>query len=166
MARATMSDLMAAVKAAVSKISASQAKAFIKANNLTNVEKVTEAAASLKGHTKEQLAAEYGEDDGTEFPASTSNGGAKGKSKAHATKRVARKGTESRRRVAATVEAGPRGFRFGDRWNQSVIDGTAPALAPANRNKLFAHADELGVQYDKRSVDAADLAKKMARKLG
>lgn len=164
MARATMSDLLAAVKAVVSKISASQAKAFIKANNLTTVDKATEEAATLKGHTKEQLAAEFGEDDGTEFPASTT-ATKNGKSKAHATKRVARKGTESRRRVAAMVEAGPRGFRFGDRWNQSVIDGTAPALAPANRNKLFAHADELGVQYDKRSVDTADLAKKMARKL-
>lgn len=164
MARATMSDLMAAVKAVVSKVSASQAKAFVKANNLTSVEKVTEAAASLKGHTKEQLAAELGEDDGSEFPASTA-GGSKGKSKAHATKRVARKGSEPRRRVAAMVEAGPRGFRFGDRWNQSVIDGTAPALAPANRNKLLAQADELGLTYDKRSVDTADLAKKMARKL-
>lgn len=161
MARATMSDLMAAVKAVVSKISASQAKAFIKANNLTSVEKATEEAASIKGHTKDQLVAEFGEDDGTEFPASTSGG----KSKAHATKRVARKGTESRRRVAAVVEAGPRGFRFGDRWNQSVIEGTAPALAPANINKLLAQADELGVHYDKRSLDTTDLAKKMARKL-
>ena len=164
MARATMSDLLAAVKAVVSKISASQAKAFVKANNLTSVEKVTEEAASLKGYTKEQLAAEFGEDDGSEFPASTS-ASKNGKSKAHATKRVARKGTEPRRRVAAMVEAGPRGFRFGDTWNQSVKDGTAPALAPANINKLLAHADELGVHYDKRSLDAADLAKKIARKL-
>lgn len=163
MARATMSDLMAAVKSTLSKISANQARALIKANNATSVEKATEAAAQYKGSTKEQLAAEFGEDDGSEFPAATN--GKRTTKTAKGAKRVARKGSEGRRRVAAVVEAGPRGFRFGETWNQSVIDGTAPALAPANRNKLFAHADELGIQYDKRSDDPAAIAKKMARKL-
>lgn len=167
MSRATMSDLMQAVKAALPKISAAQARNLIKANNTTSTAKIEEVAAGYKGKSKEELAAEFGEAGDEEFPQAQGNkrGAAKkaGGKKNGAAKKVARSGARERR-SATVVTAGPRGFRYGERWIQSVIDGTAPATANANINKLYAHADELGVQYDKRSDDAAAICKRMASK--
>ena len=150
MANATISQLIAAVKAVLPKIASNQARALIKAENARSVSKAEEVAAQYKGQTKEQLAEAFGEAEAeTEAP--------KGRT-------IKAKGQRARR-TATVVTAGPRGFRFGEVWNASVKAGEGVALAPANINKLYAHADSLGIAYDKRSDDAAKIAKAIGRKL-
>jgi hypothetical protein len=150
MANATIAELIAAVRGAVTKISDAQARKMIKDNNIRSVSKAEAVAAEYHGKTKDELEAAFGP-AGEDKPAP-------------AAKKVARKGA-STRRTATVVTAGPRGFRFGEVWNDSVKAGEGVAMAPANINKLYAHADSLGISYDKRSVDAAALAKQIARKL-
>lgn len=170
MANPTMSQLLQAVRNAVPKISAAQARKLLKDNNIRSEGKIEAATADYKGMTKEQLAEKLGEAGDEEFPEVTGNSG-NGKAKRGAAKKtagakraVAKRGGGERRKAEA-VTAGPRGFRFGEVWNTSVKNGEGVAFSAANINKLYAHADSLGIAYDKRHDDAASIAKKIARKL-
>lgn len=170
MANPTMSELMHAVREALPKVSASQARKLIKDNNIRSFGKIEAATSPLKEAGQEELNAQLGEPNEEEFPEMTTKTASKTSrksaagGKAHTKQRTVAKRGSSPRRQAATVEAGPRGFRFGEVWNQSIKDGAGPAFRPANINKLKAHADELGITYD-RNDDAAAIAKKIARKL-
>ena len=51
----------------------------------------------------------------------------------------------SRIRSERRIEAGPRGFRFGEKWIESVKSGTGVAVHPTYLAKLKAHAKAVGV---------------------
>jgi hypothetical protein len=162
---ATVSELIEQVRAAVPKLAHNQARALIKANNIRSEGKIAEAVEQYKGMTKEQLATELGEAEADPEPVASKRPARKAGSKTSTTaKKIAKRGGGERRQ-RALVEAGPRGFRFGEVWNNSVKEGSGVALHPANANKLYAHADSLGIAYNKREDDAASIAKKIARKL-
>ena len=77
-----------------------------------------------------------------------------------AAKKIAAKGPTPRK-TAVVVTPGPRGFRFGDVWNNSVKSGTGVAILPANRYKLLKHAESLGIHAD-NETDVKVLAKQIA----
>ena len=49
-------------------------------------------------------------------------------------------------RSTRTIEAGPRGFRFGGKWMESVAAGTGIAVHPTFFAKLKAHAASVNVE--------------------
>lgn len=61
------------------------------------------------------------------------------------------KATNTKAKVATPVQAGPRGFRFGATFIQSVIDGVGVATKPANINKVLAFAKALDVKASAKS---------------
>lgn len=67
----------------------------------------------------------------------------------------------ARIRTVRTVTPGPRGFRFGDKWMDSVRSATGIAVHPTHFNKLKAQASALGIPAD--GVDAVSLAKAIAK---
>lgn len=68
------------------------------------------------------------------------------------------------RKAAKVREAGPRGFKFGAVWTESVKAGVGVALKPANMPKLEAMAMELKVTV-KDGADQAELAAAIAQAL-
>lgn len=158
----TVSQLIAAVLIALPKLAPNQARAFIKANNVRSLTKIETVSAEYKGMTKEELATQFGEASDEAF-VEVKGSKAKVTKKAAGAKKVARQGREPRK-TAAVVSEGPRGFRFGDVWNQSIKDGAGVAFMNANRNKLLKHAESLGITFDKKD-ESADIAKRIARKL-
>lgn len=62
------------------------------------------------------------------------------------------------------VEAGPRGFRFGEVWNASVKSGAGVALHPANFNKLVAQAKAAGFEVAEVAF-SAETAKNLAAQI-
>lgn len=151
MANATVSELIAAVQAIVPKLASNQARKLIKDNNIRSLSKANEVAANYKGKTKDELAATFGDAEPDEAKP------------AAAAKKVGRKGTGTRRTAQVVVE-GARGFRFGDVWNASVIEGSGVAYNPANINKLHKHAESLSINFDKTDTAEA-IGKKIAKKL-
>ena len=71
--------------------------------------------------------------------------------------KVEKKEKIARIRTVRTVTPGPRGFRFGDKWMDSVRSATGIAVHPTHFNKLKAQASALGISAD--GVDAVSLAK-------
>jgi len=59
------------------------------------------------------------------------------------------------------IEAGPRGFRFGYTYVQSVIDGEGIAAREVNRKKLIAFAKAIGVEGVTMKSDIAESLKAM-----
>jgi len=79
-------------------------------------------------------------------------------------KKFERKGKEPRE--VKVVVAGPRGFRFGEVWNNSVRNAEGVAMLEANRPKLIAQATELGVAASViESNDPVKIAKSLTLKL-
>ena len=157
---ATITNLIAAVKAAVPAIATSQARKLIKDNNVRSFKKVGEVTAVLAAKTAEELAVIYGapevEPEVTVPVAKTPK-----------EKKIPNTGATVRVKSTSTstpVEAGPRGFRFGDVWNASVKAGTGIAVSEANRNKLIAQAVSLAVDHD-AAIPSKDLAALVAAKL-
>lgn len=149
-----MGQLIAALVLAMPALSQHQAYAAIKAENLRSQKRITEFAEANKELTPEQIVEKFGPvtDDGVKLPASTGQttdakktGGKKTKT-AKASGKHERKGNTPRkpRGEPRIVEAGPRGFRFGRKWNESVQAGQGIALHPNHINKLKAHAEAVG----------------------
>lgn len=79
-------------------------------------------------------------------------------------RKFANKGKEPRE--VKIVQAGPRGFRFGEVWNNSVRNHEGVAMLESNRPKLIAQATELGVaQSVIDSNDPVKIAKSLTLKL-
>lgn len=66
-------------------------------------------------------------------------------------------------KTAAVNQAGPRGFRFGSVFIQSVIEGAGVAAKPANKAKLVAFAKEMGVAGVTAKTDIEAALKQMAK---
>jgi hypothetical protein len=66
-------------------------------------------------------------------------------------------------RSERVIEAGPRGFRFGKVWNDSVKAGSGIAVHPTYLAKLKAHAKAVGVSS--AGSDAAAIAAEVAKHL-
>jgi len=62
------------------------------------------------------------------------------------------------------VEAGPRGFRFGEVWNTAVKNATGVAVHPANFNKLVAQAKAAGLVVEDVTF-STELAKSLATQI-
>jgi hypothetical protein len=157
-----MGQLIAALTAALPSFSAHQAYSAVKAENLRSQKRITEFAEQNKELTAEQITEKYGPvtDDSVKLPAST-NGSTAGTAKKSSKKvktsaasgKTEKKGRSARkpRGEPRIVEAGPRGFRFGRKWNESIQAGEGVALHPNHINKLKAHAEAVGY---KGSLDA------------
>lgn len=75
-----------------------------------------------------------------------------------------RKGRE--KKATTIVNEGPRGFRFGAVWNNSVLSQTGIAILPAHRNKLLKQAESLGLGGKFTAEDdGVKIAKAIAPKL-
>ena len=83
--------------------------------------------------------------------------------KAAATKRHAERKGRAVRTIADAVPKGPRGFRIGPRWIESVVAGEGIAVSPVNFNKLLSHAEQMGVKVT--SEDPKVVAAAIARKI-
>jgi len=59
------------------------------------------------------------------------------------------------------VEPGPRGFQFGQTYVQSVIEASKIATKEANKNKLVAFANQLGLDGITMATDIAEAVKSM-----
>lgn len=126
----TIAQLVAAALVAAPSVTAEFAKELINSNKLRSFKRVTETFAEL------------------EVKATPAKKAKEPKAKAPA-----------RIRSERIIEAGPRGFRFGEVWNMSVKAGTGVALNPSNINKLKAHAATLGLST---KGDAAAMAAAVA----
>jgi hypothetical protein len=175
----TMGQLIAAVVAALPKFSEAQAYRAIKAENLRSQKRIDEFAngdgtEENKGAThmtKEAIAEKYGEveaAEGEKIPAADAGGSKKARTKSSSKKAASGKATaKSEKKPRAprgevkVVEAGPRGFRFGRKWNESVQAGEGIACHPAHINKLKAHAEAVGYKGS-LDVDAAKLCAAIA----
>lgn len=65
-------------------------------------------------------------------------------------------------KVVKVHEKGPRGFKFGPVWLQSIRDGAGVALKPANLPKLRETAQAYGVTLTK-DLNQAEMAAAIAR---
>ena len=59
------------------------------------------------------------------------------------------------------VEPGPRGFRFGSAYVQSVIDASGIAMKQSNKLKLVKFAEAVGIAGVTMKTDAAEAVKMM-----
>lgn len=73
----------------------------------------------------------------------------------------AAKKTRKTRGTAAIVEPGPRGFRFGSTYVQSIIDGAGIAAKDSNKKKLIAFAETVGVSGITMKTDVTDAFKSL-----
>lgn len=162
---ATVAEIAAALQAAVPNLAYNQARAMIKANNIRSLTKATTVGAQFASKTAEELAKEFGEATADAAPAATApKAKAKAAPKAKAAGAAKEKTPRAPRKAATVVQAGPRGFRFGEVWTQSVKDGAGVAMLMQNRPKLNAHAETLGIT-GAGELSTEDLVKKMAKKL-
>lgn len=171
----TVSDLTALAQTALPLLATNQAKAMLKAENIRSATKLQTVCATLVSLTAEQLAEKFGAPSTEAAPAApaaktkpakeaaTKEAAAPKEKAEKKEKKVMRQGAAPRK-TASVVTAGPRGFRFGDVWNQSVMTGTGVAVAPSNINKLHAQAESLKVHFDPTDEPTA-IAKKIAKKL-
>jgi len=75
--------------------------------------------------------------------------------------KVEKKTTRKAKGEVTMVEPGPRGFRFGSTYIQSVIDGGPIALKEANKLKLIAFAETIGVAGINLKSDIEEAVKSM-----
>ena len=160
---ATVSEIVAAIRAALPIIAENQARAMIKANNIRSITKAETVAGTYAGKTAEDFAKEFGEatPDAPDAVANTKKPAAK---KTAAAKTKEPKAPREPRRQATAVTEGPRGFRFGEVWNNSVKSQTGVAMLLANRAKLLKQAAEHNITHG-ADDSAEDIAKKIAKKL-
>jgi hypothetical protein len=167
-----MSQLIAALMTAMPALSNYQAYAAVKAENLRSQKRIDEFAETNKELTAEQIVEKFGATDQSEtvkLPTSNGTSASKSSGKKTATKtakassKAEKKGRTPRkpRGEVRIVEAGPRGFRFGRKWNESIQAGEGVALHPNHINKLRAHAEAVGYKGN-LDVDAAKLAAAIA----
>jgi len=64
-------------------------------------------------------------------------------------------------KVIQIVQPGPRGFQFGSTYVQSVIDASRIAMKEANKGKLVAFANALGLTDITMATDIAEAIKSM-----
>lgn len=73
--------------------------------------------------------------------------------------------TQHRYRSERIIEAGPRGFRFSDKWKESVKSGSGIAVHPSNLPKLMQHADSVGVLANVTEMTPVTIAAAIAATL-
>lgn len=174
-----MSQLIAAVIAAVPQMSNYQAYKAIKTENLRSQKRIDEFAETVKELSAEQIVEKYGNADqsaeGVKLPTENGNGAGKAKAakksgggeKKTTTKKASGKTPSGEKKArkprgeVRIVEAGPRGFRFGRKWNESVQAGEGIAVHPNHINKLKAHAEAVGYRGS-LDVEPAKLAAAIA----
>lgn len=163
---ATVSEIVAAIRAALPIIAENQARAMIKANNIRSITKAEAVAGTYAGKTAEDFAKEFGEatPDAPDAVANTKKPAAKKAAGAKTATAKEPKAPREPRRQATAVTEGPRGFRFGEVWNNSVKSQTGVAMLVANRAKLLKQAAEHNITHG-ADDSAEDIAKKIAKKL-
>lgn len=172
MSNITVAQLASHAITTIAGLTDPQARGFIRANNIRSMGKLNTMLETLKGKSGEELESLCAAPAAsTAAPASPAKKAAK-KAGGAASKKADGEGKpkfEKKGRTARTtkvVEAGPRGFRFGEVWNNSVKAGEGIAILESNRPKLIAQATELGVaQSVIDSNDPAKLCKSIAHKL-
>jgi hypothetical protein len=172
----TMAQLIAAVVAAAPNMSEYQAYKAIKEENLRSQKRIDEFAGTVKELSAEQIVEKYGNADqsadGVKLPtaqpgAKKAAGGEKKTAKKSSTKKASGKTPSGEKKArkprgeVRIVEAGPRGFRFGRKWNEAVQAGEGIAVHPNHINKLKAHAEAVGYRGS-LDVEPAKLAAAIA----
>jgi hypothetical protein len=154
------------------------ARAFIRTNNIRSMSKLeTLVNEQLKDKTEDELKAlipveakPAAKPKADAKPAATKPAtkpeakkpAAKTAPKAETKPKFERKGREKR---ATAVNEGPRGFRFGPVWNNSVIAGEGVAMLDIHKNKLLKQAESLGINRFTAADDSAKIAKAIAPKV-
>ena len=162
----TVSEIVAAVRAILPDLAENQARALVKANNIRSISKAETVANTYAGKTAEDFAKEFGEalPDSPAAAAPTKKPAAKKAAGTKVAKTNEPKAPREPRRQATAVVEGPRGFRFGEVWNNSVKSQTGVAMLVANRAKLLKQAAEHNISYG-ADDSAEEIAKKIAKKL-
>lgn len=171
MTTVTVAAMASHATATIPGLTDAMARAFIRANNIRSMGKLNGSLESLKGKSTEELEALTAADTQS-ASTSASSPAKKAAKKANASAKgaggekpkFAKQGRT--KRETKVVQPGPRGFRFGDKWNESVQAGEGIAMLESNRPKLLAQATELGVtQSIIDSNDPAKIAKSISHKL-
>lgn len=190
----TVSELIEVAQKSAPAMTDATARIFLKAGNIRSFKKLETLAAPMAEMSAEEIDAEVEKmatEAGVETPAEVAqeevqeevNNDSQPTTHSEVTtvatgnkaKRAAPKTTDRKdgakregrgraRRAASVVKEGPRGFRFGDIWNQSVMEQAGIAVAPTNFNKLMKQAEILGVK-PKADATPEVLAGQVARML-
>lgn len=138
---------------ALSNVSEEDVATFIAENGITNVDQLTQRAIESFGE---------GPQVAMPVPEIVAVAG-KAERKVRAKKEPSEKAATPRvKKEKVAHEAGPRGFRFGGKWNESVKAAAGLAVDIENRPKLLAHATAtLGTEFD-REAEAAVLCAMIA----
>lgn len=172
----TVAALATRATSLVSGLTEELAKVFIRNNNIrSNTKLDTMVKEQLAGKTEDELkticapvAAQRAEVAAKKKPAAKKAAAKPAAKKTAAGKDKPKFEKQGRapRKTASPVTEGPRGFRFGPTWCESVKAGEGIALLEVHRNKLLKHAETMGVPQSVIDTgDATKIAKSLAAKI-